>query len=173
MNNKKRYLSRIIVSLSIISGLVLVVLALLVHTTISNTFISTGVIDINLNDGVVVFDEDDLNLQPSQSVRKEMFIENVGTEDFYYRIYLEEVSGELVDVTLFNIYDEYGNLLKTIETSKFNSTNYFSTDEIVEVGECLYFEIEIVFNELLGDEYQGGNLNFHIIASAIQSKNNQ
>lgn len=172
MSKKKKIVTRILFALSLMLIMVVVVMAIAMNSTTLDTVIRTGTIDINLNDGVVIFSEDDLNLQPSQSVKKEIFIENVGTEDFYYRIYLEEISGELVNSTIFNIYDENGNLLKTVETADFNSANYFTTDEIVEVGESLVFEIEIVFADVSGNVYQDGELNFDIVASAIQSKNN-
>lgn len=173
VGKRKKILTRVLCTLSFIMLLAMAVMAYMLNYTELDTVIGTGTIDINLNDGVVIFNDDDLDLQPGESVMRGFFIENVGTEDFYYRIYLEEVSGELVETTQFNIYDGEGTLLETVETVDFNSTHYFTTDEIIEVGERLDFKIEIVFIDDSGDSYQDAQLSFDIVASAIQSKNNE
>lgn len=172
MSKRNKIITRVLFTISFLILLIIAVFAYMLNYTNLETTIGTGTIDLNFNDGIVIFDDEDLNLQPGESVIKEMFIENVGTEDFYYRIYLENVSGDLADVTVVNIYDENDNLLQSIATSEFDSSSYFTTDEIVTVGEIINLKIEIVFVEESGNTYQDENLSFDIVASAIQSKNN-
>lgn len=172
MSRNKKIITRVLFTISALILLVIAVLAYMVHYTNLETIIGTGTIDLNLNDDILIFEESDLNLQPGDSVMKDMFVENAGTESFYYRIYLEDVEGELAECTVFNIYDESGELLGTFETEDFNANHYFTTGEILDVGEKVSFKMEIIFVEGSGDYYQDAQLSFNVVASAIQSKNN-
>ncbi len=172
MNKKKKIINRVLVAILIMMIAAIIALAYALYTTEVDTFISTGTIDLNFNDGTIVFADEDLRLSPGETVIREMFVENAGEEPFYYRIYLDNMSGNLIDSTVVNIYDEDGTLLLTIETAEFDSSNYFTTDEILEAGERVNLSMEIVVMDNAGDVYQESEMNFDIIASAIQSKNN-
>lgn len=54
-----------------------------------------------------------LNIEPGHTIKKEFYIENESSVDAYYRIYLENVDGELADVLIFSIMDEDGELAFT------------------------------------------------------------
>lgn len=172
MNKKNKIITKVLFILSFAILLIVAVMAYMLNFANVETTIGTGTIDLNFNDGIIIFDDEDLNLQPGESVIKDMFVENAGTEDFYYRIYLENVSGDLADVTLVNIYDENDILLQSVATTELDSSSYFTTDEIVTVGEKVNLKIEIAFAEESGNTYQDESLSFDIVASAIQSKNN-
>lgn len=66
---------------------------------------NTGTVDIELNGGKPVFDGSDMNIEPGYSAKKDFTVENKGTADVYYRLYLENVSGSLTDSLSFEIYD--------------------------------------------------------------------
>lgn len=172
MNKKKKIIKRVLVAILIVMIAAIIALAYTLYTTDVDTLISTGKVDLNFNDGIVVFADEDLKLSPSETVIREMFIENAGEEPFYYRIYLDNMTGDLIDSTVVNIYDDEGDLLLSVETAEFDSSNYFTTGEILEAGERVDLSMEIVVLENAGNVYQESEMNFDIIVTAIQSKNN-
>ena len=94
--------------------LALILAALLVITSVAllfsmvsvdgNTF-QMGRVKIELNGGQTIFNEASLVVEPGYSVVEDFTVENTGTADAYYRLYLENVSGSLKDILVFDLYD--------------------------------------------------------------------
>ena len=62
-----------------------------------NTFL-TGTVAIELNGGKTIFSGADLaNIEPGHAAVREFTVKNTGTEDVYYRLYLENITGDLAD----------------------------------------------------------------------------
>ena len=53
----------------------------------------TGTVKIQLNDGELVFDGRDSNIEPNDTIVKDFTIKNEGSAEAYYRLYLENISG--------------------------------------------------------------------------------
>ena len=92
--------------------LALILAAMLVVTSVAllfsmvsvdgNTF-QMGRVKIELNDGQTIFNETSLVVEPGYSVVEDFTVENTGTADAYYRLYLENVSGSLKDILVFDL----------------------------------------------------------------------
>lgn len=133
-----------------------------------NTFI-TGTVDINLNDGEPVIDED--LFEPGVTVVREFFLQNEGSGDVYYRIYLDNVRGELMDVLDVTItYDD--TVLASGKASELTRDNVEISDDVLKVGQKKIFTITFCYPEDEGNDTQGGTLSFDMKADAVQTKNN-
>ena len=99
----------------------------LVYSTVAvdNNLFQTGEIRVNLNDGKPVIEEDEFLFEPGMTVEKDFFLENQGTWDVYYKLYLDNVEGGLADVLDVAIRDGdtvlYLSLIHILHTS-WNST---------------------------------------------------
>lgn len=70
-----------------------------------NNRFATGTVKINLNDGQPVIRENEFTFEPGMTVKKDFFIENESTVSVYYKLYLENVTGDLADDLLITIKD--------------------------------------------------------------------
>ena len=151
--------------------------ALFFHlVSVDNNFFQTGYVEIELTNGVSpdgpVFGGDDLALAPGNSVTKPMVLKNKSSDPVHYRIYVENVSGDLQYALLFRIYDENHTLLKTVVLADFNDGDALESDVPLAIGGEKTFYIEAAMNECAGNEYEGRALTFDFVAKAVQSKNN-
>ena len=139
--------------------------------SVKDHFFESGYVKIDLNGGKLVFDNDDFNLAPSQSVTKPMSVKNLSSVPIYYRIYLKNINGGLSESISFNIYDG-SNLIKTITLHNFDYKNALVSDESLAVnGEKLY-TIEAFFNNSAGNTYNNSAVTFDFVAEAVQSQYN-
>lgn len=171
MKNKK-YVRSFILLIVLLSMFLMTTYALLVAslTIYNNTFV-TGEVKINFNDSKKVFDETDFRLSPGSSISKRMTIQNIGTGAVYYRLYMENVSGDLNDRLIFRIYGD-NRLLKQTKASEFTRDNALIFDAPLEVNQTVTYVMEAYLPEDTENVYQNGVLHFDLIANAIQTKNN-
>ena len=140
--------------------------------SVDNNFFGTGYVKIDLNHGIPVFDSDDLALEPGSNITKPMVLTNNSSDPVHYRIYVENVSGDLQYALLFRIYDENHALLKTVTLADFNDGDALESDGPLAIGGKKTFYVEATMNECAGNEYKSRALTFDIMAKAVQSKNN-
>jgi len=172
MDTKKKIYLNMASIITLFSLLAVITYALFYFTlTIEDNFFETGFVKINFNNGERVFDENDLALAPGDSIKKPMTIKNIGTGSIYYRIFLENVDGNLKDAIVFNIYDE-GVLVKTVVTADFTFDNAFVSDVSLDVDEQKDYMVEAVMSSDAGNNYRDNYITFDFIARAVQSKNN-
>ncbi len=69
------------------------------------TTFAAGEIKLNLNDGKPVIETYGYVFEPGLLVQREFFLENNGNMSAFYRIYLEDVAGDLADLLLITIKD--------------------------------------------------------------------
>lgn len=138
---------------------------------LSDNAFSTGGVNIILNDGKQLFDENDFVLQPDASIKKEMTIKNAGTGPVYYKIYMENVEGTLSAALMFRIYKD-GVLLKETSAQDFINANALISETPLEEGKTNIYEIEAYMSAFAANTFQKEYIGFDLVATAVQSKNN-
>ena len=131
----------------------------------------TGRININLNGGEPVIKEGEFLFEPGMTVEKQFFIENLSTWEVYYKIYFDNVQGELGDLLLVEVLDG-----ETVLCS--GTMTQLSKDKVPPAGESLAvmekkeLTIRFHFPEEAGNSAKGTSLVFDLYADAVQTKNN-
>ena len=137
----------------------------------NNTF-QTGGIDIDLNGNAPIIPE--CQMAPGMTVEKEFYIKNNGGWAVFYKLYFEEVKGDLADVLEITIY-ENGSPEKVLLNGKIS--DLINADELniagkLEVGQKQNLIASFHFLENAGNEYEDAMLEFKMSAIAVQTKNN-
>lgn len=169
---KKKAVGSLVLALGLAAMLVVTSVALLLSmvSVDGNTF-QMGRVKIELNDGQTIFDEAGLAIEPGYSVVEDFTLENTGTADAYYRLYLENVSGSLKDVLVFDLYD--GNqLLFSGKASELTRQNPCTGDTVLTVGETRTLTAVVKMPEGTGNAAQDGGIAFDLTVDAVQARNN-
>lgn len=132
---------------------------------------SMGTVEIDLNRGRTIFNGSDINIEPGYSAKEDFTIENKGTADVFYRLYLENVTGSLQNVVIFEIYDG-DKLLYTAKAKDFNKEYPCISSTPLAAGEKKTLTAVVKMPENAGNTYKTGGMNFDITADAVQAKNN-
>ena len=135
-----------------------------------NTF-HTGTVKINLNDDIPVIEEHEFLFEPGMTVKKDFFIENQGTGDVYYKIYLSEVSGGLSDSVVITVLEGDRELVSGT-AEQLNRMNVGAAENALAVGERRTLSLCFRFPENAGNSEENMNLYFSVCADAVQTKNN-
>ena len=101
---------------------------------VKDNHFDTGVVKINLNDGNPVISEDEYLFEPGMRVVKDFFIKNEGSIDAYYKIYLEDVKGDLADVLQLTIREKGTDKILYQGTAKDLTRGSAAVDEAVPVS---------------------------------------
>lgn len=172
-NNLSRKLAAGISILIILSICLCITTFALVFSILSveGNIFSTGVVKINLNDGAPVIEENDFTFEPGATVVKEFFVENDSTCDVYYKIYFDNVDGELADVLEIAIYD--GNeVLWVGKATTLTRSSVMAADKVLTMGEKRVLKVSFHYPEAAGNSTQNQVLRFDFCASAVQAANN-
>ena len=145
----------------------------LVYSTVAvdNNLFQTGEIRVNLNDGKPVIEEDEFLFEPGMTVEKDFFLENQGTWDVYYKLYLDNVEGGLADVLEVEIRDGDTVLLEG-KISELTKEQVGVADDILKLKERRELTVSFHFPEEAGNSTQNLYLSFDFKADAVQTKNN-
>ncbi len=160
-----------IVFLSI--GLCITTFALIYATiSVEDNFFHTGDVKINLNDGAPVIREDEFLFEPGMTVEKPFFIKNESTWDVYYKLYFDDVAGDLKDVLKVSVLDKDQVIYEG--TPKEMADNP-PVDACLRVGEQKTLTLRFYYPKE-STQPVGGNaanhLYFTLHAKAVQTKNN-
>ncbi len=136
----------------------------------SNLF-TTGILQINLNDGNPIITQDEHLMEPGATVKKDFFIENQSTCDVYYKLYFQNVSGGLADVLIVTIYDG-DTVIAEGTPSELTRDNVTAAEAALSIGEKKELQISFHFPENAGNSAQDQTLSFDFAADAVQTKNN-
>ena len=140
---------------------------------VKDNHFDTGVVKINLNDGNPVISEDEYLFEPGMRVVKDFFIENEGSIDAYYKIYLEDVKGDLADVLQLTIREKGTDKILYQGTAKDLTRGSAAVDEaVLSAGERKDLTIRFYFPKERGNEAQDKTLSFKMGATATQVRNN-
>ena len=164
----------IVITLLLVCMVALVVYAMGFNEATMDVDLETGDIEISLNDGKPILGDGEFNIEPNKVIVKDFTVKNIGTADCYYRLYLENVRGDLADVLIFEIYDESSNLLKQSVIKDFTSDNAINSQDlgvILVPSQVTEFTINAYLPKEYGNKYQNSEVAFSVVAEAIQSKN--
>ncbi len=139
--------------------------------TVKDNLFHTGEAKINLNDGASVIEPGEFLFEPGMTVTKTFFVQNEGTWDVYYRLYLGDVSGDLTNTLEVTIKDGE-KVLCSGTASSLTAQNVAASDDVLAVGERRELTICFHYPESAGNEGQGSGLSFTLCAQATQTKNN-
>lgn len=134
-----------------------------------DNYFQTGNIKINLNDGNSVINAD--KFEPGMTVNREFFIENQGSMDVYYKIYFQDIEGELAEVLNITIKND-DNVLFEGKAEELIETDVNAFDDVLAVGEKRVLTISFYYPKSEDNESEEQTLSFKIAAKAVQTKNN-
>ena len=163
-----------------ISAIVLVILSLCLCITtfalaysivvVENNIFQTGYVSINLNNQQPVIEENEFLFEPGMIVQKEFFIKNNSTGSVYYKLYFDNVEGELAKYLKITI-SAGDKVLYQGAVAEINEDVAAADDEL-DVGEKRILLITFEFPQSVGNEAKAQHLYFDLRADAVQTKNN-
>ncbi len=139
--------------------------------SVEDNLFETGTVQIELNGGKTVFDGSDMNIEPGHSLVRDFTVENIGSADIHYRLYLENVEGALQEVLTFSVYDG-DKLLFTGKAKDFSKQSPCISETPLAVGETRTLTAVVKMDEAAGNAYQTAGITFDMTAEAVQAKNN-
>ena len=139
--------------------------------SVEDNLFETGTVQIELNGGRTVFDGSDMNIEPGHSLVRDFTVENKGTADIHYRLYLENVEGALQEALTFSIYDG-DRLLFTGKAKDFSKQSPCVSETPLSAGETRTLTAVVQMDESAGNAYQTAGITFDMTAEAVQAKNN-
>lgn len=138
--------------------------------SVKDNYFQTGNVDIDLNNGKPVINENEFLFEPGMTVKKDFYIKNNSSWSVYYKLYFGDVSGGLKDVLEISIYDK-DELLLSGHAEDLDRRQVKMSDELA-AGEKKDLTIYFHFPEEEGNESQEQTLSFRLSADAVQTKNN-
>ena len=157
--------------------------------SIGNNIFKTGMISIKLgginngeeyyfDDSHKLITENEFLFEPGITVEKKFFIENVAGNkgwDVYYKIYFDNIEGELANEIEVCLKDEYENVYFNGKAKDFVKNNVITAEKALSVVDNYnkhYYIISFHYPEECGNVGQGKILEFDLCAKAVQTKNN-
>ena len=137
----------------------------------SEGFFQTGEIKININDGKSVIDAGEFMFEPGATIEKEFFVKNEGTGDVYFKVYFEDIKGELANILNVSLFDGDELLFKGT-ADKITRNNVLTAEKILTASETRNLRIIFNYPASSGNAGQGCDLSFKLCAEAVQAKNN-
>lgn len=143
---------------------------------LNNNLFNTGRISLEINNGKPLqFKDVNGNeitcVEPGMDITAEVSITNTGSGDMWYRVYFDEVSGELVDSLKVTVKDGT-DVLYTGRMDELTRITSRTMNELMEPGEVKYLTVELEFIDSSDNQYQSKDLSFVMKADATQVKNN-
>lgn len=166
---KKAYIITIIL---LLICLIITTFALVSSTlNIENHFFKTGFVSINLNDGKPVISEHEFIFEPGMTVEKDFFIENNSSDDVYYKLYFDNVTGDLGKVLDVTIKDR-DKVLYSGTAFSLSEDKTDVCDDILKESQKKDLSIVFHYPESSQNETQDKILSFDLCAKGVQVKNN-
>lgn len=177
MNVSYRLTSGIAAIILLAAGLVGTSYALAIsHIGVKNNTFETGDVCLDLNGGRPIlyretYDDTEWNLllEPGMTVIRSFYIKNNSTCDVYYRIYMENISGNLSEILMLKIKND--NKVLFCGNPKEMTKQAFSAS-ILAKGKTEYLTAEFYYPEGADNAGQGRELSFTLCADATQVPNN-
>ena len=102
--NMKKLLISIIIIIIFMVCFVSTTFALIYNkVTVEDNYYQTGTLKVDINGGNPIIEENEFNFEPGMTVVKSFYIESESTCETYYRLYLEDLEGDLADVIKITI----------------------------------------------------------------------
>lgn len=139
--------------------------------TVEYNIFSTATMQINLNDGKPVIEENEFLFEPGMTVKKDFFLENQSSIEVYYKIYFEELDGGLANFLQVTI-KAGDEILYDGMARNFTRNKVEAAETSLAAGQKQDLEIYFYFPPEIGNAAQGLDLSFKLAAEAVQTKNN-
>jgi hypothetical protein len=151
--------------------------------TVEDNYYQTGTLKVDINGGNPIIEENEFNFEPGMTVVKSFYIESESTCETYYRLYLEDLEGDLVDaieitITIDDGDENHDNDKVLYSDVASNLTKEHSTvaDDILGTKDSdngkrnylIYFHYPSDSN----NSGQDKSLSFKLSVEATQTKNN-
>lgn len=136
-----------------------------------NEWYGTGIVQIDLNGGQSVIEEEALTFQPGQVTTRSFYLENTGTCAVYYRLYFAEVEGALADSVQVTVSDERA-VLYCGTVTQLSREAVSAADDVLAVGERRTLYISFALAQAADNGVQAQPLHFTLCADAVQAENN-
>ncbi len=138
---------------------------------VENNIFTTGMVDINLNDGKTIINDENFLVEPGRTAQKQFFIENNSTWEVYYKIYFDDIEGYLAQVLIATI-QEGDTVLYRDTVQNLTRTKVLAAENALKIGERRNLTITFEYPVTAGNAGQGQYLAFSLCADAVQTKNN-
>ena len=185
-STRKRLTGGVLAVILLALCLVVTTYALVYYSVeIKDNYFKTGEVKINLNDGKAIIGENapDYNgegvsrlFEPGMTVKRDFFIQNESTEAVYYRLYFDDVKGDLAKVLLVSVRDKNtGELLYSgtpAELMLTDENNIAAANDQLRVGQRRDLTMYFYFPQNAGNAAQNRTLEFTLCAQATQGRNN-
>lgn len=170
--SSKKQLTRGIAAIAVLAVCLCITTLALAYSMVSveGNLFQTGTIAINLNNGKPVIEENEFLFEPGMTVEKTFFIENTGTWDVYYKLYLENLEGGLADVLEVSVRDKDTTLFSGL-ASDFTKEK-IAAAELLALGERRELTMTFYFPQNASNSTENLSLSFDLRADAVQAKNN-
>ena len=171
--NTAKKLTGGIIAIIVLSLCLCVTTFALVYSSVSvkNNRFHTGEVKINLNGGRPVIQEYEFLFEPGMTVKKEFYLQNESTDEVYYKIYLDNITGGLADVLTVTILDG-DKALYSAAAGQLTRQNTVAADDLLRVGDRRELTAVFHFPEEAGSSAQDLELSFTLCAEATQTRNN-
>ncbi len=168
----KKLKAQIIVIVALLICLVITTFALIYSTlTLENNLFSTGSVAINLNDSKSVISEHEFVFEPGMTVKKDFFIENNSSDEIYYKLYFDNVKGNLANVLEITVKDK-DKILYNGTAESLTRDGVAAADDTLGVGRRKNLSIYFHYPENAGNDTQNNTLTFDFCADGVQTRNN-
>lgn len=138
---------------------------------IKDNQLKTGTVELNLNDGIPLLQENEYFFYPGMTLEKTIFIENTGSDSVYYRLYFEDISGSLSDHLIVTIQDD-GKTLCACTVSGMTAKNAATASGELAPAQRRNLTVCFQLPEDCPEDLENQRLHFTLCAEAVQTKNN-
>ncbi len=142
-----------------------------VSVSVSDNYFKTGNVSVDLNGGKPVIEEHEFLFEPGMTVTKEFYIENTGTWDIYYKLYMDDVSGGLATVLRITVSDGDRTLYQGT-AAELSRERINASDDTLRPHERRILTISFYYPPESVNSTQNLSLSFDLCAEAVQTKNN-
>lgn len=137
-----------------------------------NTFI-TGNVKININDNSPIIEENEYLFEPGMTIKKDFFITNNSSTSVYYKIYFDNVVGDLKDVIEVTIKDKDDKVLYKDILANISDDKTIAYDDLLEINQRKDLSIYFYYPSNSNNNTQNKSLSFNLCVKAVQTKNNE
>lgn len=143
-----------------------------IHTGIAlkENRLHTASVGLNLNDGKPILQEGEALFVPGETIEKDFFLENISSDSIYYRLYLENLSGDLASVLVVTIKDGDETLYTAIASDLTRERSVGI--QLLSPSQRKNLTISFYFPEDSGNDLKNQSLSFTMCAEAAQAYNN-
>ncbi len=156
----------------IIICLVVTSLAITYSTvTIAQNSFSTATVSINVNNDAPIINEEEFKFEPGATLKKDFFIMNTGTCSVYYKIYLQNITGDLADIIEIQILDG-DEVLYSGTANQLTRYKVLAAEDTLAVGATKNLTMSFYYPPEEGNAGQEDKLYFDLTVDAVQVANN-